>query len=149
MGREGLFLKIEGYFTTLKRANEAALSLKESGFNNVSVDNNDHFTESEGSGTNLAGTEEGYSLANLTLKSGGASYDDSSKTPLLAASPMASGMAGFSEIYDINCKVVIECSQKDEEKAKAVIKKLGGELDSPNMNTRKHIKDINMEDIRL
>jgi hypothetical protein len=143
-------LRIEGYFKTLKRANDTLSKLKAAGFNNSYVDNNDHLTNSDGAGTNLAGSENGYSLSNLTLESGGASYVDSSKAPLLAASPMASGMGGFSEIADLNCKVVVESdSDEEQSKIKEIISSMEGELESPNINIRKSIKNIKLDDISL
>jgi hypothetical protein len=138
-----LILKIEGYFRTLKRANDTAEKLKKAGYN-AYVDGNDHYTGSEGAGTNMPGTSEGGSLSGLVLNSGDSAYDDSSKAPLLASSPMVSGMGGFSEIADLNCKVVVD-SDKDEEKIKEIITGMEGELQSYNINVRKGVKDINVD----
>lgn len=138
-------LKIEGYFKTLKRANDTVNKLKEAGYN-AHVDGNDHLVSSDGAGTNLAGNTNGYSLSGLVLNSGEPVYEDVSTAPLLASSPMVNGMGGFSEIADINCKVVVESyKDKDEKEIKDIITSMEGELQNSNINVRKSVKDMDMD----
>lgn len=81
--------------------------------------------------TNLPGTETSVSLSGLVLESDthGVSRD---KAPLSAASPMVSGMGNFEEVADFNCKLTVDTSNMEHEKAKQIISDSGGEFDNPN-----------------
>jgi hypothetical protein len=140
-------MKIEGFFKNIKRANKVVEELKKEGFSNAAVDINDHFTDRNVE-TNLPGTVSAPSLSGLVLKSGDYAVERA-KAPLTAASPMVSGMGGFEEIADVNYKIVVEADEKDIDKVKQIISKLGGNLDSPNINIPKRVEDIRLEDIRL
>lgn len=124
-------MQIEGYFANLKAANDAIKKLKDAGYHKAYLDMNDHYIDDRNVETNLAGTEMSTSLSGLVLESDshGIIRD---KAPLAAASPMVSGMGGFEEVADVNCKVVVEAGTGGEEKAKQVLKDAGGDLSSPN-----------------
>ncbi|QUH20430.1 hypothetical protein [Alkaliphilus sp. B6464] len=124
-------MKIEGYFDNLKNANEAVNLLKESGLNNASLDLNDNFPDRNVE-RNIAGTETAPNLSNLVLGSGNLGFTDSTKAPLLAASPMVSGMAGFEEIAGYNYKVVAEISDEEVEQAKKIFHQFGGSITGIN-----------------
>ena len=92
--------------------------------------------------TNLPGTATGPSLSGLVLESGEYAVDRS-KAPLTAASPMVSGMGSFDEIADYNCKVVVEVDHDKEETVENIIKKMGGEINDPNVQKPKGLDEIN------
>lgn len=142
-------MKVYGYFRNMKDANEAVSKLKSQGMESAYMDINDHYVNHIDPGTNLAGGEEGYSLSSLVLGSGEDVIEDRSKTPLMAASPMASGMGGFEEIADVNCKVIVETSENDAKSAEDIIKSMGGELRRPNIYAPKSLQDIKLQDIKL
>ncbi len=135
-------MKIEGFFSTVKDANNAVNQLKEMGYK-AFVDINDHYIDDRNIQTNLAGTEESVSLSGLVLESDavGAARD---KSPLNAASPMVSGYGNFEEIADINCKIVVEANDKDSDKVKKTIQGVGGSLDSPNLNKPKFDNEMEL-----
>jgi len=140
-------MKIESYFSGIKAANEAVEALKKVGINNAVADINDHYTGSNNLGTNLPGTDSrANSLASYVLTN-----DDTLGDPMLgslaAASPMVSGMGGFEEIVDINYKVIVNTDSKNEEKAKQVITKMGGDLNNPNFKMPKGLENISMDDL--
>lgn len=142
-------MKIEGYFSGIKNANEAVEKLKSAGFNNSIRDINDHYVEfNNGIQARLPGTEDAPNLSSLVLNSG-EHIEDPSKRPLDAASPMVSGMGGFEEIMDVNYKVVVNIDSEDVEKAKQIIKSMGGDLRDPNLDLPHRLKDINptMDDL--
>ncbi|MCX7921959.1 MAG: hypothetical protein N3B21_08110 [Clostridia bacterium] len=129
-------MKVEGFFRSIKAANEAVEKLKNTGVNKAFVDLNDHYNEERNIETNLPGTETSTSLSGLVLESD-AHGIARGKSPLNAASPMVSGMGGFEEIADINCKVIVEAGEQEVNKVKQIIKEMGGELDSPNLKKPK------------
>lgn len=135
-------MKIEGFFSNIKTANDAVDKLKSNGFNNAVVDINDHYIDDRNVQTNLPGTETSPSLSGLILKSDTAVVDRS-KAPLTAADPMVSGMGTFDEIADVNSKVIVEADEKDADRVRQVIKSMGGDIESPNIEmTMKLHKDI-------
>lgn len=139
-------MKIESFFSGIKAANEAAEALKKVGINAV-VDINDHYTGNNNSGTNMPGTHSSTnSLASYVLSSD-APLTDPSLGPLAAASPMVSGMGGFEEIADVNYKVIVNSEGNDGEKAKQIIKKMGGDLNDPNFKMPESIKNISLDDL--
>lgn len=139
-------MKIESFFSGIKAANEAVEALKKVGINAV-VDINDHYTGNNNSGINMPGTHSSTnSLASYVLSSD-TSLSDPSLGPLAAASPMVSGMGGFEEIADVNYKVIVDLKGKDDEKAKQIIKKIGGDLNDPNFKMPESLKDVSLDDL--
>ncbi len=126
-------MKIEGYFSNMKTANDTIKKLKESGYNNAYFDLNDHYIENRNVQTNFPGSEDGTSLSDLVLESGATSHTDRSKSPLAAANPAVSGMGNMEEVTDINCKVVVSIDGHNVDKIKAIIRDMGGDLENPNI----------------
>lgn len=124
-------MKVEGYFANIKTANEAVAKLKEAGFDKAVVDINDHYIDDRNVETNLAGTEMSTSLSGLVLESD-ANGIGKGKSPLNAASPMVSGMGGFEEIADVNCKVIVNTDERASGQAKQILREMGGDLEGPN-----------------
>ena len=124
-------MKIEGYFTKIESAKNAVEKLKELGIDNSYVDINEHYTEGRNTQARLAGTMSGVSLSALVVPSA-APKIDRDMGPLTASSPMVSGYGDFEEVADVNCKIIVEVSEPDCNKAKEIIKNMGGELESPN-----------------
>lgn len=56
-------------------------------------------------------------------------------------------MGGFEEILDINYKVIVNTDSENEEKAKQVITKMGGDLNDPNFKMPKGLENISMDDL--
>jgi hypothetical protein len=139
-------MKIESFFSGIKAANEAVEALKKVGINAV-VDINDHYTGNNNSGTNMPGTGSSTnSLASYVLSSD-EPITDPSLGPLAAASPMVSGMGGFEEIADVNYKVIVNSVDRDSEKAKQIIKKMGGDLNDPNFKMPEGLQNISLDDL--
>ena len=67
--------------------------------------------------------------------------------PLAAASPMVSGMGGFEEIADVNYKVIVNTEDNNAEKAKQIIKKMGGDLNDPNFKMLEGLENISLDDL--
>lgn len=139
-------MKIEGFFSGIKNANEAVEKLKQSGFNNCYSDINEHYTVHNNVETNFPGNENTPSLSDLVLRSGDAS-EVSDKAPLIAASPMVSGFGDFEEVMDVNYKVVANVDEKDEKRVSELLKDMGGTIESPNLNIPDRIKDLNLRNI--
>jgi hypothetical protein len=140
-------MKVEGYFGSFKAANETLEALKGEGFNHAFVDINDHFN-ARNVETNNVGTNAAPSLSDLVLKSGNTAVE-ASVAPMVAASPMVSGMGGFEEITDVNCKVVVDVDEKDIQRIKDIMNKMGANLDNPNINIPKRLEDLKLENIRF
>lgn len=139
-------MKIDGFFSGIKNANEAVEKLKASGFKNSYVDINDHYMANNNAETNFAGNENAPSLSDLVLRSGDPS-ELSDKAPLIAASPMVSGMGKFEEVMDVNYKVTANVNENEAKTAGEIIKDLGGTLESPNLDLPNRIKDLNLRNI--
>ncbi|MCE5221475.1 MAG: hypothetical protein LLF98_09495 [Clostridium sp.] len=140
-------MKIESYFSGIKAANEAVEALKKVGINDAVADLNDHYTGNNNPGRNTPGTASSTnSLASYVLTSDDP-LGDPKLGPLAAASPMVSGMGGFEEIVDINYKVIVNTDSKNEEKAKQVITKMGGDLNDPNFKMPKGLENISIDDL--
>lgn len=137
-------MKIKGYFSNLKDANEVVEKLKSQGFKNSFVDANDHYIGNRDVKTDLAGTSGGESLADLVLNSG-ANNVDRGNSPLSAASPMVSGMGSTEEITDINCCVVVDMNGGDTNLAESIIVDMGGILEDPNVSRYKTIARNNID----
>lgn len=139
-------MKIEGFFSGIKNANEAVEKLRQAGFTNSYVDINDHYTVHNNVETNFPGNENTPSLSDLVLRSGDPS-EVTDKSPLIAASPMVSGYGRFEEVMDVNYKVVANVDENNQASASDIIKSLGGNLESPNLNIPDRIKDLNLRNI--
>ena len=124
-------MKIEGFFSGIKNANETVEKLKKAGFQKSFSDLNDHYTMQSNQSANIPGTSSAPSLSGLILSSGELT-DNPREGPLAAASPMVSGMGGFEEIADINYKVIVEVDEENQEKVKQIINEMGGNIANPN-----------------
>lgn len=138
-------MKIEGFFDSIKTANEVVAKLKNEGFSGAFVDINEHRNNAY-SQSGLVGSKEISSLSSAVLVNG---IGEGTNSPLAAASPMASGMGGFEEIANINCKVVVEGSDKDIENAKNIINSMGGTTEDPNVKIPKGIENISEDALIL
>jgi hypothetical protein len=138
-------MKLEAFFSGIKNANEAVEKLRQSGFNSF-ADINDHYMINNNVETNFPGNENTPSLSDLVLRSGDAS-EVSDKSPLIAASPMVSGMGRFEEVMDINYKVVVDVTVDNKTAASDILKSLGGDMQSPNLNIQDRVKDLNLKNI--
>ncbi|WP_027626290.1 hypothetical protein [Clostridium lundense] len=135
-------MKIEAYFSGIKNANEAVEKLKFQGFNNAIVDLNDHtinYNNNEDTAKGITAS----SLSSVVMNSGNIS-DDITKMPLLAASPMASGMGSFEEITDINYKVILDIDSNELNKAKGIITNMGGDFKNPNLDINNSVENIDI-----
>lgn len=140
-------MKIEGYFSGIKAANEAVDTLKRAGIKDAVADINEHYTGNTNPGKNLPGTASSTnSLANYVLTSD-SPLGDPMLGPLAAASPMVSGYGRFEEIADVNYRVIVNADDQNAEKAKQVIAKMGGELDDPNFKIPKGLENTSIEDL--
>lgn len=126
-------MEIKAYFGDIKSANETVKKLKSAGFNNSYVDANDHYVDNRNIVTNLPGTADGKSLADLVINSGDDNMDHDT-APLAAASPMVSGMSDFEEITDINYTLFVNTEDNDSNEAKDIIENMGGTLENPNVS---------------
>jgi hypothetical protein len=135
-------MKVEAYFRGIKSANEAVDKLKSQGINAYS-DLNDHYQVNTDIRTKEVGPLSSPSNSDLVLNSGTPS-GSTGKSPLLAASPMVSGMGGFEEIADVNYKVIITVDSEKEAAAKSIIEAMGGSMQSPNLEVPKHLKDVDI-----
>jgi hypothetical protein len=135
-------MKVEAYFRGIKNANEAVDKLKSQGINAYS-DLNDHYQVNTDVRTKEVGPLSSPSNSDLVLNSGTPS-GSTGKSPLLAASPMVSGMGGFEEIADVNYKVIITVDSEKEAAAKSIIESMGGSMQSPNLEVAKHLKDVDI-----
>ena len=123
-------MKIEGYFSNIKTANETVAKLNDEGFKGAFVDINEHITNAY-SQKKFVGSQDVPSLSQAVLGErdmGG----ENVTSPLAAASPMVSGMGSFEEVADINCKVVVEVGDGNIENVKKMINSMGGTTDDPN-----------------
>lgn len=134
-------MKIEGYFSGIKAANEAVEKLKSEGFKGAFADINEHLNNAY-SQNGFVGSKDVSSLSQAVL-------GENDNSPLAAASPMASGMGGFEEIADMNCKVVVEASDGNVENAKKIISSMGGTTDDPNVRIPEGLENIDQDALIL
>lgn len=134
-------MKIEGYFSNIKTANEVAEKLKSEGFNGAFTDINEHM--------NNAYTKSGVVGSRDISSMSQAIFGDEHGSSLAAASPMASGMGGFEEIANINYKVVVEAKDGNAENAKEIIRRMGGTTEDPNGQIPKGLENIDEDDLIL
>lgn len=140
--------KTQGFFRSYQEANEALAELKNAGFNNAYVDIKDPAFEVNIE-TNQPGTESSNnSLSALVLKSG-ETVVNRWKAPLAAASPMASGMGGFEEIYSPRYRLVVETEEDRISQVKEIIAKRGGGLENPDVGTPQGLENVGMEEVIL
>ncbi|MDF2505683.1 MULTISPECIES: hypothetical protein [Clostridium] len=126
-------MKVQGFFSGIKNANEAVEKLKSEGFQNTTVDLNEHYLSTMHRSPRVAGAKNGASLSSLVLDTENYRSDDAGSAAK-AASPMVSGMGSFEEIANINYKVVVETENKNVEKAKSIIKDIGGDFRNYNLS---------------
>jgi hypothetical protein len=138
-------MKVEGYFSGIKTANEVVEKLKLEGFRGAFADINEHRNNAYAQ-KGAIGSEDVSSLSNIVL---GDSGGNGSGSPLAAASPMASGMGGFEEVADINCKVVVEVSEENKENVENIIRSMGGTTDNPNSRIPGGLENIGQGDLIL
>ena len=140
-------MKIEGYFSNIKAANETVEKLKSQGFKGAFVDINEH-RNSAYSQSGPIGSKEISTLSGAVLGDSNES-GDGVNSPLAAASPMVSGMGSFEEIANIDCKVVVEVSDGNIENAKNIISSMDGTTDNPNVGIPEGIDNVNEDAIIL
>ncbi|PJI08684.1 MULTISPECIES: hypothetical protein [Clostridium] len=135
-------MKIEAFFRGIKNANEVVSKLNNEGIE-AYTDINDHFQLDKNT-KNSGGRLLVNPLNSDLVLNSGVPGGDRDKSPMLAASPMVSGMGGFEEIADVNYKVVVNADTSNENKAKEIIKSLGGSVKNPNLEIEKHVKGIDL-----
>jgi hypothetical protein len=141
-------VKIEGYFRSIKDAKKAEDALKNANCKNVYIDMNEHNPNNMDPRANAPGTENGASLSALTLGSGEEVIEDFGKTPLMASSPMASGMAGFEEIANTDCRITAEVEKSSIQGVRKIIEENNGTLENPFINPQKAVKDMDIESVQ-
>ncbi|AQR94970.1 MULTISPECIES: hypothetical protein [Clostridium] len=140
-------MKLEGYFSGIKAANDAVETLKRAGITDAAADINEHYTGNNNPGTNLPTTASSTnSLANYVLTSD-SPLGDPMLGPMAAASPMVSGYGKFEEIADVNYKVIVNADDQNAEKAKQIIVKMGGDLNDPNFKIPEGLKNVSIDDL--
>jgi hypothetical protein len=139
-------MKIEGYFSGIKAANEAVEALKKVGIKDAVSDINDHYTTNN-PGQNTPGTASSTNSLSSLILSNDNPLSNPSLGPIAAASPMVSGYGRFEEIADVNYKVIVNTDDKDAERAKQIMAKMGGELDDPNFKIPKGLENIGLDDL--
>ncbi|WP_123052808.1 hypothetical protein [Clostridium sp. JN-1] len=135
-------MKIEAFFRGIKNTNEVVDKLKSEGIN-AYADINDHYQLNMGVESNKGHLLSSPTNSGLVINSG-LPMEDRDKSPLLAASPMVSGMGNFEEIEDINYRVIVDTDSSSKERAEEIIKSLGGSLDDPNLNIQNHVKAVDL-----
>lgn len=132
-------MKVKGFFSGIKNANEAVKKLKGEGFENTQVDLNEHNLNTMHRSPRVAGAGNGSSLSSLVLDTENYRSDDAGSAAK-AASPMVSGMGNFEEIANINYKVTVETEMDNVEKAKSIIENIGGDLRNRNISIADRIE---------
>lgn len=135
-------MEIVSFFDSIKKANEAVTKLHELGYQ-AHIDSNTHYEEDMNMKTDLPGTETAPTLSGLVINSGeGPAILDQSKGPLMAAMPDVSGMAGFEEIANISCKVIVDAGEKDKKQIKEIINEYEGMFYNPNIDIPQALDNI-------
>jgi hypothetical protein len=140
-------MKIEGYFSNIKTANEVVARLKSEGLKGAFVDINEHMNDVYAE-RGVVGSGQISTLSGAVLGKSSTS-GDGGNSPLAAASPMVSGMGSFEEIANIDCKVVVEVSDGNIENAKNIINRMDGTTDNPNVGIPEGIDNINEDALIL
>ena len=136
-----IFIRIEGYFSNIKTANEVVEKLKSAGFKGAFTDINNHMNNAYAK-SGVLGSRDISSLSQ-------AIFGEDHGSSLAAASPMASGMGGFEEIANINCKVVVEAKDGNVENARDIMRRMGGTTDDPNGEIPRGLENIDEDDLIL
>jgi len=134
-------MKIEGYFSGIKAANEAVDALKKVGIQDVVTDINEHYVGGSDSNTLEVGRNP-INMSDLVLTD-----DAHDAGPLAAASPMVSGMGGFEEIADVNYRVIANTEDNNAEKVKQIISKMGGDLRDHNFKMPQGLENVSLDDL--
>ncbi|MVX66793.1 hypothetical protein GKZ28_24320 [Clostridium chromiireducens] len=134
-------MKIEGYFSGIKAANEAVDALKKVGIQDAVADINEHYVGGSDSNILEVGRNP-INMSDLVLTN-----DAHDAGPLAAASPMVSGMGGFEEIADVNYRVIVNTEDNDAEKAKQIIAKMGGDLREHNFKMPQGLENVSLDDL--
>lgn len=116
--------KVEVYFNDLKTANDTIFKLRVMGID-ADLELKDDNMENYNARQNIAGTATATSLSDLVLKSG-ASAAESDQSPMRAADPMVSGMAGFEETLSLDYKVAINAGPHDQNRIEKIVREAGG-----------------------
>jgi hypothetical protein len=126
-------MRIEAFFNGIKAANEAVAMLKQSGFPKVFVDrNHNHLHEEPENLTSVSGL----ALESVT------NNVDKRLSSLIDPSHEVNDKEEFKGISDMSYKVVVETSNENEEKLKNIIKNMGGNFRSSNVDNRLHREDV-------
>lgn len=141
-------MKVVGYFGSIKDANDTVDKLKKEGFSEAYTDINDHYMLNNNPESSVPGTESAPSNSSLVLNYG-EPINDQDNSPLAAASPMVSGMGEIEEITDYNYKVIVNADLKTSENAKRIMENNGGNLNNPNLDMHKRIKDVSPDESRI
>ncbi|EKQ57712.1 MULTISPECIES: hypothetical protein [unclassified Clostridium] len=134
-------MKIEGFFSGIKAANETVEALKKVGINDAVVDIKEEDAGISDPGNRGAGINP-INLSDLVLTN-----DPHDAGPLAAASPMVSGYGRFDEIADVNYRVIVNTDDNNAEKAKQIINKMGGDLRDLNFKMPKGLENISLDDL--
>lgn len=140
-------MKIEAYFSGIKAANKAVEQLKNAGLKEAVADLNDHYIVDNNPGTNRPGTDIGARNLSSYVLNTDESLNDPRKGPLLAASPMVSGMGGFEEIADVNYRVTVTVEEDNADKARQILAQSGGDLRDPNFKMPKGLSSISTDEV--
>ncbi|ADL53503.1 hypothetical protein [Clostridium cellulovorans] len=136
-------MKVEGYFSNIKEANETVEKLNNQGFKGAFVDINDH-RSSAYSQSGTLGAEGMSSLSGAVLGKSNITGERSS-SPLVAASPMVSGMGNFEEVANVECKVVVDINDTDLQNVNNIISSMGGSTKNPNVQIPKGLENIDQD----
>lgn len=134
-------MKIEGYFSGIKAANETIEALKKVGITDSVVDIKENYAAVSDQSNSGKGINP-INLSDLVLTN-----DNHDSGPLAAASPMVSGYGRFEEIADANYRVIVNADGPSGEKAKQIINKMGGDLRDPNFRMPKGLENISLDDL--
>jgi hypothetical protein len=126
-------MKIEAFFNGIKTANEAVAKLKQSGFHKAFVDRNHNHFHAE--------LENLTSISGLALESV-TNNVDKRLSSLIDPSHEVNDKEKLQGISDISYKVTVETSKENEEKLKHIIKNMGGNFKSSNVDNRLHREDV-------
>lgn len=119
--------KIFAKFERMAEAKAAVDKLRSMGFKGAYMDMSDKMLDEYSEELNPPGTEIGTSLSALVMNSTGVPHD-ASIAPLLAASPMVSGIGTFREIADQNSQLCVIAEEEKIEEIKQILRLLGGKI---------------------
>jgi molybdate-binding protein len=67
---------------------------------------------------------------------------DMKKSPLTSGSPIINVTAGFTEFYDDNYKIIVDADVNSTQRAKDIIKSLGGKFENERESIGRTNEDI-------